>query len=180
MKKPILISAFLLFALINLSAQSVTLDFYIGTWKYENTDTGDEFIIKLRKTQYEIPNVFGGGTEDCLVGVYSLKKNNQLIQNNFEKFHETLNPNSYPILILDGLNGNHTELLLSVKDYTLTNSRGEYKFLSPCHIYFKTLSPKTINWVIKITEQELLFTAPEDRFPTGTNLPTNLILTKVE
>jgi len=109
---------------------------------------------------------FRGGTQDCLVGVYSFKKNNLLIHNNFDKFYDNIDPISYPIRVLGGANGDHTNLLLRVTDYTLTNSKGKYKSIGPCNLKFNTLSPKTIKWELEVTEEEFLFTDPVDRFTT--------------
>lgn len=181
MKKILLITILIIFTLTTLPAQSVSLEWYVGTWKYENIQTGDEFIIKLRKAQREIPAVFGGGTEECLVGVYSYKKNNQLLIDNINRFYDNINPVSYPICVFSSNDGLNIKLGLGVIDYTMTNSKSKFKMIyEPSSLEFNTLSPATIKWKLVVTEQEYIFTPIEERFPRGTNLPMEMILTKVE
>ena len=58
----------LILPLSNIRAQqNVNFSQYIGTWKYTNTSTKEEFTIKLRETTYRYQN---GPLEQCLVGVY--------------------------------------------------------------------------------------------------------------
>lgn len=72
--KKILTTILFCFSISFLFSQNINLDWYVGTWKYQNSANGEEFIIMLKKTQKLIHPAFGEGTEDCLVGVYSYKK----------------------------------------------------------------------------------------------------------
>ena len=162
-----------------LPAQNIDLDWYVGTWKYENASAGDELIIKLKKSQFTNLPTFGGSVENCLVGVYRFKKNNQLWIDKLDTFNENLVPFSCPITI--NLGKNILNLLLCVTDYTIVNGRGEYKTINvPSRIEYNSSAPKTIKWKIVVEEQEYFYYAQIDRFPEGTNLPTDIILTKVE
>ncbi len=164
-----------------LSAQPTNLDWYVGTWKYENISNGDEIIVKLKKGIFNIPIVFGGGVEDCLVGVYSYKKNNQLLINNLERINEQQNY-SYPIQLLPSSINPTEKFLFSIIDYTIQNGNGKFKYIysAGSFIELNTISPKTIKWKLVVEEQEYFYYEQIDRFPEGTNLPLEIILTKIE
>ena len=180
MKKILLITILIIFTLTTLPAQSVSLEWYVGTWVYSDPSIGEEFTVKLRKVQYEKPVTFGGGFAECLVGVYRYKKDNQTLIDNLNKLYNNTDPILYPIWVLSSTDGLNTKLGLCVVDYTLSNSKGEYKSIGLSSLEFNTLSPATIKWTLVVTEQEYIFTPIEERFPRGTNLPTEMILTKVE
>jgi len=177
--KKTLITILFCFLISFLFAQNINLDWYVGTWKYQNSANGEELIIKLKKSQWEIPSSFGGGTEDCFVGVYSYKKNNQILVNKLDLFNEELAPFACPITLT---NSNvPSELLLNIKDYTTSNGRGKFKIIGiPSTISYNSSSPKAINWKLEVVEQEYFYYEQIDRFPKGTNLPKNIILFKVE
>ena len=162
-----------------LFAQNINLDWYVGTWKYENTSTGEELIIKLKRSQFiELP-IFGSGIVDCLVGVYRYKANNQTIVDKLDLFNLDLEPYDCPIT----LSSRKSTLLLSLSiiDYSITNGRGKFKSINvPSTVVYNSSSPKTIKWKLVIEEQEYFYYAQIDRFPEGTNLPIEIILTKVE
>ena len=70
-----IILATLILPIVNISAQqNINYDFYIGTWRYTNTSMNEELTIKLRETTYSVPQIFGGHTEECLVGIYIQEK----------------------------------------------------------------------------------------------------------
>lgn len=87
----------------------------------------------------------------------------------------------YPICVFSSNDGLNIRLGLGVIDYTMTNSKSKFKMIyEPSSLEFNTLSPATIKWTLVVTEQEYIFTPIEERFPRDTNLPTEMILTKVE
>jgi len=177
--KKILIVILFCFSITYISAQPANLDWYVGTWKYENTSTGEELIIKLKKSQEVVPPTFGGGIEECLVGVYRYKKNNLILADKLDLFNENLVPFGCPGTISIGRDISH--LMLCIKDYTITNGRGKYKTISiPSTVVYNTSSPKTIKWKLVVEEQEYFYYEQIDRFPEGTNLPIEIVLTKVE
>jgi len=169
------------FSISFLFSQNINLDWYVGTWKYENSAYGEELIIKLKKSQWEIPSSFGGGTEDCLVGVYSYKKNNLLLVDNLEKINEQQNY-LYPIQLLSSVTNPTGKFSLSIIDFTILNGKGDYKLIygTGSILEMNTISPKTIKWNLVIDEQEYFYYDQIDRFPKGTNLPKNIILSKIE
>ena len=58
----------LILSLSNINAQSnEDYSFYVGTWKYTNTTTGEEFTIRLRDTT--VIDSFDY-TSKTLVGIY--------------------------------------------------------------------------------------------------------------
>lgn len=174
-----LITILFCFSISFLFAQNINLDWYVGTWKYENTANGEEFIIMLKKIQKLIHPAFGEGTEDCLVGVYSYKKNNQILVNKIDLFNEVLVPYACPITLIQSYA--HSKLMLNIIDYSISNGRGKFKSIGiPSTISYNSSSPKAINWKLEVVEQEYFYYEQIDRFPEGTNLPRNIILFKVE
>lgn len=177
--KKILTTILFCFSISFLFAQNINLYWYVGTWKYENSANGEELIIKLKKTQKLIPLAIGEGTEECLVGVYSYKKNNQILVNKLDLFNKELEPYACPITLTTS--NSPSKLMLNIKDYIISNGRGEYKSIGvPSTISYNSSSPKAINWMLEVVEQENFYYEQIDRFPEGTNLPKNIILSKVE
>jgi len=177
--KKLLITILFCFSISFLFAQNINLDWYVGTWKYENSANGEELIIKLKKSQWEIPSSFGGGTEDCLVGVYSYRKNNQILVNKLGLFNEELAPFACPITLTPSFAP--SKLMLDIIDYTVTNGRGKFKRIGiPSTVSYNSSSPNAISWKLEVVEQEYFYYEQIDRFPEGTNLPRSIILFKVE
>ena len=177
--KKILLTILFCLSITFLSAQNINLDWYVGTWKYENTSTGEELIIKLKKSQFTNLPVFGGAVEDCLVGVYKYTKNHQILVDRLDLLNENIVPFSCPITISSGKSS--LRFLLCVVDYTIVNGREKYKTIDvPSTVEYISSSPKTIKWKLVVVEQEYFYYEQIDRFPEGTNLPREVILTKVE
>ena len=177
--KKILIILLFCFSITYISAQPANLDWYVGTWKYENTSTGEELIIKLKRSQFTELPIFGSEIVDCLVGVYRYKANNQIIVDKLNLFNLDLEPYDCPITLSS--RKSISLLSLSVIDYSITNGRGKFKSINvPSTVEYISSSPKTIKWKLVVVEQEYFYYEQIDRFPEGTNLPREVILTKVE
>lgn len=177
--KKILIILLFCFSITYISAQPANLDWYVGTWRYENTSTGEELIIKLKRSQFTELPIFGSEIVDCLVGVYRYKANNQIIVDKLNLFNLDLEPYDCPITLSS--RKSISLLSLSVIDYSITNGRGKFKSINvPSTVVYNTSSPKTIKWKLVVEEQEYFYYEQIDRFPEGTNLPFEIVLTKVE
>lgn len=175
--RKLIIVILVFFCFITVYAQEITLDFCVGTWKYENPSTGEEFIMKLRKTQYEIPHAFGGGMQDCLVGVYLHKKNGIILTDCMNKFLDNIKGNYFPIWIT----GDNNPLYLSIKDYDKKNGHGKVKIIGgSSRLSFYSQSPKQLRMVLKDDGHEGVYVDANDMYPLGTSLPTDIILTKIE
>ena len=88
MKEVLIIVLSIVFS-ISLSAQEITpipwdgsLDMYVGTWKYENTETDEVFIIKLKKFDNFTALLSNFGT--VLIGEYYHSKNGIILYDNLD------------------------------------------------------------------------------------------------
>lgn len=136
--------------------------------------------MKLRKSQHEIPKVFGGGFEDCLVGVYTHKKSGVIIADCTNQFWDNKDGAYLPIWIMSPKD-NRNWLYLSIKDYNSKNGKGEPKIMGgDSRLYFHPQSPKTIRMILTDEGYERVYLDEGDVYPTGTTLPTDVILTKIE
>lgn len=71
----------------NLNQPLITLDHYVGTWKYENANTKETFVVKLKKViRPEKPML---PSRECIVGTYSYIKDGVVILDNMDKFNMT-------------------------------------------------------------------------------------------
>ena len=156
---------------INLQAQhTANLDFYVGTWKYENQQTGEEFVLKLRKTvKY---------SDYCVVGAYTYKKNGQIVTDCMDKF--SLNLDKMPVfatnsqIIPDQVDPN--KLRMFVSDFGKFCPNGDVKeTLSNELLIISNATPNKIRWLLKndrgpVLEDE----APPEEF----SIPVDIILTR--
>ena len=167
-------------------SQNEIFDYYIGSWKWENAQTGDSFEIILRKSTYIKSESFGGGSEDCIIGVYKYVRNGIVIIDNFSVIEQVLgNAIFYPIFAK--IPQSITDIMFfKVKDYGKVNSFGKPKVLGTkeCKLAFVSSNPKQLRWDLTRVDKEnwdVLWVADERQiFPEGTSLPTNIILTKAE
>ena len=161
----------------NIIAQQATLDFFVGTWRYTNAGTGEEFTIKLRKTVDQIPPAFGGGTAECVVGTYTYKKNGVVILDNMEMFNGDELPGMMPIFIGKiWHNGPYAKFY--VRDYgIITRNKPKGSGQSYLTIISST-TPKQIHWEVKGSGGVVLVGIND--FPAGFSIPTDIILTQVE
>ena len=181
------------FFFVNLQAQhSANLDFFVGTWKYENPQTGEEFILKLRKTSILLTH-FTVET-DLVVGAYTYKKNGQIVTDCMDKFDSDIHVFMMPI---DATNASinpawvdPNRLRMVVRDYGKRAPNGDVKtsrnenelsVVSASH-------PNQIRWILREDrgqrfyifleegEEEPLCPIP----PLGFSIPTDMVLTRVQ
>jgi len=155
------------------------LDFYVGTWRYTNTTTKEEFTIKLRKSVYTAYNI----SKDCVVGTYTYKKNGVVVLDNMSEFLIDKSVGLPAPIYASNAKGtisesNPNRLTASIQDYgilwpgsTLPKSgQGVITIVS-------TGNPKKIHWALKDSEGIVII---DHTPPPGFSIPTDMILTKIE
>jgi len=158
---------------VNLQAQhTANLDFYAGTWKYENQQTGEEFILKLRKTFSSFLST------ECVVGAYTYKKNGQIVTDCMDKF--SLNLNIMPVFAtnsyIDTVLVNPNRLYMFVTDYGKFCPNGDKKRTSSNELLLvSSATPNKIRWILKNDEGEGL---TDELPPEEFSIPEDMILTK--
>lgn len=131
-----LINCFIISSFLASAQYTANLDYFAGTWKYENAGTGEEFILKLKMGNES-------GTGSYLVGAYSYKKNNIVVIdclhhyyiNYTDKFdypvyatnqshsQSLVNPNLLFMFFYDSLLNYHsTNSALSIENFIYTGS----------------------------------------------------------
>ena len=173
--KRILIIIFI-FISVSVYSQRINLSPLEGTWEWKDNSTNSEFVIILKKINYNWPQVMGGQLDSALVGGYKYKKNGKILIDNRTELLKEANVIDFPIWIDAGLG-------LGVRDYLTTNGRGEYKYLSGQSkiMIVSESNPMQIRWIINDnSEQVVVVFDNEDPdqyiFPKGTALPTDIIL----
>ena len=152
------------------------LDFYVGTWRYTNTTTKEEFTIKLRKSIHTAYNA----KKDCVVGAYTYKKNGVVILDNMNEFlidkavglPGPIYASNAKANISDS---NPNELYLSVRDYGLV-SDGVPKYGIGSIIIVSTSNPKKIRWILEDPEGVYI----QGHWLPGFSIPTDAIFTKID
>ena len=177
MKKSIFLIIYLLFAYIS-SAQEFdpiplegSLDLYVGTWKYENTETGEVFIVKL--TKFDNFTILSHNFGTVLIGEYSYKKNGISIYNSIDSVSGiTTNNQAIKTSILCTGKQNYNHLSLSVSDktyYKAASGKLSYSLIRN--------NTHTLKW--KIAESEGDFDVGPD-YKEGLSIPSDIVLIKVE
>ena len=185
--KKITVILFLCISTITGYSQNEIFDYYVGSWRWENPQTGESFIVTLKKGSHKLNEYNGGGTEECIIGAYKYIKNNIVIidkSSELEKIYD--NSIRYPIWADIPSDSTYTVYFI-VQDYEKTNSYGEAKVMGGdgvCRLEYVSSSPKRIRWDLTRVDtggwDELWAVDERQIFPEGTSLPTNIILTKVE
>ena len=182
MKKLIIVIVmFFISGTCNLYSQTFNVDFFEGEWRWSDSSGENEFTIILKRKVYNRLKAFGGGVDDCLVGVYKYKKDGNIVVDKLSELNKDVNVVQYPIWITSYLG-------LGVWDYLTRNGRGEYKYMgSPfCKVEIISLdTPKQIRWILDDTGEQVVITFGDEDgeqyfFPEGTALPTDIVLTKIE
>ena len=179
MKKVILI-VFMILS-IDLYSQKINLTSLAGVWRWQDSATDSEFVISVKKINFNWPQILGGQLDSAIVGGYKYKKNGVVLVDKLSEVSENkLDPIKYSIWIGDGLG-------LGIRDYLTQNGRGEFKYIGPSsRVEIISLDiPKQIRWILNdISEQVVVTFDDEDGdkyfFPDGTALPTDIVLTKIE
>ena len=185
MRKIIYIFTLLLLSVSSMHGQSIeqwystNLDFYVGTWRYTNTPTNEEFTIKLRKSVYTAYNI----REDCVVGAYTYKRNGVVVLDNMNEYTKDRSMGVHvPIFASNASEtaslSNPNRLRSEVEDYGILwpdsklpkSGQGIITIVS-------TVNPKKIRWELKDGEGPRIV---GHHPPMGFSIPTDIILTKVE
>lgn len=149
-----------------------SLDLYVGTWKYENAETEEVFIIKLKKFEnYTTLTNTNFGT--VLIGEYFYSKMGTVIYDNLDYIsgitanHQAINTS---ILCFD-INQNYANLYLSVIDEVFGKAAsGELRYS------LTRKNTHTLKW--EIAESEGDFDIGPD-YQEGLSIPSDITLVKV-
>ncbi len=57
-----------------LPSNAKNLDFFVGTWRYENKQTNETFLLRLRKTSYIVYDTIRDTVIESVVGAYTYTK----------------------------------------------------------------------------------------------------------
>ena len=178
--KEVLIIVFSILLSFSLSAQEITpipldgsLDLYVGTWKYENTETDEVFIIKLKKFD-NYTSVLGSNFGTVLIGEYYHSKNGIISYNNLD-YISTITTNDQAIrapIRSFSINNDFNNLCLTVID--MTYYKATHGTLS-----FSLGKENTYSLRWKIEEEEGDFDIGPD-YIEGLSIPTEMTLIKIE
>jgi len=158
---------------------STNLDFYVGTWRYTNTTTKEEFTIKLRKSVYTAYDI----RRDCVVGAYTYKKNGVVVLDNMNKYmNDRSVGNPVPIYASNAretaAESNPNMLRANIEDYgILWPGSTSFKSGEGVITIVSTGNPKKIHWALKDSEGPRIV---GHHPPLGFTIPTDMILTKIE
>jgi len=166
---------------LSLYAQhTANLDFFVGTWRYENPQTGEEFILKLRKTSHLLTPSDAFATE-YVVGAYTYKKSGQTIIDCMDKFDQNLHIHTMPIRATNSVINqswvNPNRLRMSVFDYGKFAPNGDAKRTGSNELLIvSSITPNQIRWILKNDRGPVL---EEEAAPLEFSIPTDIILTRV-
>ena len=149
--------------------------YYVGTWKWEDTASQSEFVIKLEISKTTEPD----WEVDYLRGAYLYKKNGTVVADYMSELNDNKKFVLYPIYIFSNRE-NHMDL--TVRDFLIKNGNNvNKKHGGSSFITYFSSSPEQIRW--KIIDDKyigILYTDEKMVFPPGISLPEDIILTKVE
>ena len=143
---------------------------FVGTWKYENPDSCEVFIIKLK-----IIDDPDWGKTVC--GNYSYSKNNVIIENNLQQFDTLGELALFPIYLFPSNTSSNTKHTLSFSDRTY----GAYA--CPYTSFVELIHEKKdikLRWYMEEGEGAIAYEPDEVIPPDGFSVPSNIIFTKVE
>ena len=143
---------------------------FVGTWKYENPDSCEVFIIKLKIIDH--PS-YG----KRIHGNYSYSKNNVIIEDNLHQFDTLTDAYLFPIILRPWYSYPSTKLNLSFSDRTY----GAYA--CPYTSFVELIHEKKdikLRWYMEEGEGAIAYEPDEVIPPDGFSVPSNVIFTKVE
>ena len=163
-----------LFAVNVFAQHTANIDFYVGTWKYTNAQTGEEFTLQLRKSFNSVISCW------CVVGAYTYKKNGTIITDCMNMYLLQIKENEMPVYATNSRNDptwvNPNRLDMYVTDYGKfcpngTNKRSRSNTLE----LVSSGTPNKVRWILKNDEGDYIASeAPPNDF----SIPTDIILTK--
>ena len=153
------------------------LDFFVGTWKYEDSVTGDELTVKFKRSHYLSPR---NEIIYCIVCAYTYKKYGSVVTDCMNKFDAPLEPHAMPIYASNTsthLNLNELGwLYMFFDDYGRFSPNGTMKRTHNNQlVVLSRYSPYQIQWTLE--DQGGFFTADEMP-PDDFSVPANVVLTK--
>ncbi|MBP5391083.1 MAG: hypothetical protein J6Y40_03265 [Bacteroidales bacterium] len=170
MKKVLILTTILL---LSLDSFGQSLEYLAGEWRYSSNDTIIEISLKNQNFLYY------GNTIECFVGGYLLKKNGFILVNNKSFVNLNLEVDQYPIYIFLYPDNN---IAVRFKDYQKQNQAGEFKSIhepsNSTGLVLISTSPYRIKISLQPDNREF-WAFPDEVFPKGTSLPTEMIFTKV-
>ena len=143
---------------------------FVGTWKYENPDSCEVFIIKLKIVDDPY-------WEKLVCGNYSYSKNNVIIENNLQQFDTLGELALFPIYLFPSNTSSNTKHTLSFSDRTY----GAYA--CPYTSFVELIHEKKdikLRWYMEEGEGAIAYEPDEVIPPDGFSVPSNIIFTKVE
>lgn len=118
--------------------------YYMGTWKWEDTVSQSEFVIKL--IMAERTTGINKNKRYYLKGAYMYKKNGEIVADYMDELNENKEYVQYPIYVL---NDRINNMRLRVRDYLLKDGYGDKKrFGGSSFIKYISESPEQILWRI--------------------------------
>ena len=151
--------------------------FYVGTWKWEDTTSQSEFIVKL--VQAQRISSLDNTKRTYLKGVYLYKKNGEVVADYMSELDEEKEFVHYPIYVH---NDRENNMKLGIRDYLLKDGYNNAKHHGgSSYIKYISSNPEQIKW--KIVDDRLsgaFFTDDRMTDPPGISLPEDIILIKVE
>jgi len=177
------------FFTVNLQAQhTANLDFFVGTWRYENPQTGEEFILKLRKTSHLLRPLDPFPTE-YVVGAYTFKRNGQIVTDCMEKFDSDMHIFRMPVRATNSSRNpdwvDPNSLWMTVRDYGIRAPNGSVKTSGDDTelLIVSATEPHQIRWILREQRGPIfIFEEGEEDgiHPRGFSIPTDIILTRVQ
>ena len=151
--------------------------YYVGTWKWEDTASQSEFVIKL--VQAERISSINNTKRVYLKGAYFYKKNGVIVANYMNELNEEKDFVHYPIYVH---NDRENNMKLGIRDYLLKDGYNNAKHHGgSSYIKYISSDPEQIKWII--IDDRLsgaIFTEDKMTDPPGISLPEDIILTKIE
>lgn len=152
----------------------VTIDDYVGTWRYENPDSNEVFTIKLKKHT----NTISQKEYDCVIGTYSYTKNGVTIEDNMDQFNHLSRPYFSPIYAISYSNDFFSWLYLCFTDYAFKKEThsGRLSLIRARGGQFQ------LKWILEEEEGSFIYFEDEEIPPyiPGFSVPEDVVLTKVE
>ena len=150
-----------------------SLDLYVGSWKYENTETDEVFIIKLKK--FENYTALGSNFGTVLIGEYYHYKNGVISYNNLD-YVSTITTNDQAIrapIRSFSINNDFNNLCLTVIDMTYYKAtHGTLSFS------LGKENTNSLRWKIEEEEEGDFDIGPD--YIEGLSIPTEMTLIKIE
>ncbi len=158
---------------------TANLDFFVGTWKYENEQTGETFTLRLRRVCDTTNNVI----YEAVAGAYTHRPLDRRGVNCMDQFFSTSkSPVSMPVYATNFASRrkhlDYSKLRMYVTDYGLYAPNGDPKRVRQNELLVVSRdTPNQIRWILN--DDLGGETIAEETPPPGFTIPTDIILRKV-